>query len=99
VASALIEATLSQSAIIECEISALDFVGGTFSQSGFIGCFVQSGIVIEAQFTQSATLTATITGEVSGLFTQSATLTLSIASNLPDILLSQDGIITCTVSG
>ena len=99
VASALIEATLSQSAIIECEISALDFVGGTFSQSGFIGCFVQSGIVIEAQFTQSATLTATITGEVSGLFTQSATLTLSIASNLPDILLSQDGIITCTVLG
>lgn len=99
VASALIEATLSQSAIIECEISALDFVGGTFSQSGFIGCFVQSGIVIEAQFTQSATLTATITGEVSGLFTQSATLTLSIASNLPEITLSQDGIITCTVSG
>lgn len=99
VASALIEATLSQSAIIECEISALDFVGGTFSQSGFIGCFVQSGIVIEAQFTQSATLTATITGEVSGLFTQSATLTLSIASNLPDILLSQNGTITCTVSG
>lgn len=99
VASALIEATLSQLAIIECEISALDFVGGTFSQSGFIGCFVQSGIVIEAQFTQSATITANITGEISGLFTQSATLTLSIASNLPDILLSQDGIITCTVSG
>jgi hypothetical protein len=99
VASALIEATLSQSAIIECEISALDFVGGTFSQSGFIGCFVQSGIVIEAQFTQSATLTATITGEVSGLFTQSATLTLSIASNLPETTLSQNGTITCTVSG
>ena len=99
VASALIEVALSQLAIIECEISALDFVGGTFSQSGFIGCFVQSGIVIEAQFTQSATITANITGEVSGLFTQSATLTLSIASNLPDILLSQDGIITCTVLG
>jgi hypothetical protein len=99
VASALIEATLSQLAIIECEISALDFVGGTFSQSGFIGCFVQSGIVIEAQFTQSATITANITGEVSGLFTQSATLTLSIASNLPETTLSQNGTITCTVSG
>ncbi len=99
VASALIEAALSQLAIIECEISALDFVGGTFSQSGFIGCFVQSGIVIEAQFTQSATITADITGEVSGLFTQSATLTLSVASNLPETTLSQNGTITCTVSG
>ena len=99
VASALIEVALSQLAIIECEISALDFVGGTFSQSGFIGCFVQSGIVIEAQFTQSATITANITGEVSGLFTQSATLTLSIASNLPETTLSQNGTITCTVSG
>lgn len=99
VASALIEAALSQLAIIECEISALDFVGGTFSQIGLIGCFVQSGIVIEAQFTQSATITANITGEVSGLFTQSATLTLSIASNLPETTLSQNGTITCTVSG
>ena len=99
VASALIEAALSQLAIIECEISALDFVGGTFSQSGFIGCFVQSGIVIEAQFTQSATITANIIGGVSGLFTQSATLTLSVASNLPETTLSQNGTITCTVSG
>ena len=99
VASALIEATLSQSAIIECQISALDFVGGTFSQIGLIGCFVQSGIVIEALFTQSATLTVNVIGDVSGLFSQSATISLSIASNLPETILSQNGTITCTVSG
>lgn len=99
VASALIEATLSQSAIIECQVSALDFVGGTFSQIGLIGCFVQSGIVIEALFTQSATLTVDVIGDVSGLFSQSATISLSIASNLPETILSQNGTITCTVSG
>lgn len=99
VASALIEATLSQSAIIECQISALDFVGGTFSQIGLIGCFVQSGIVIEALFTQSATFTVDVIGDVSGLFSQSATISLSIASNLPETILSQNGTITCTVSG
>lgn len=99
VASALIEATLSQSAIIECQISALDFVGGTFSQIGLIGCFVQSGIVIEALFTQSATFTVNVIGDVSGLFSQSATISLSIASNLPETILSQNGTIICTVSG
>ena len=99
VASALIEATLSQSAIIECQISALDFVGGTFSQIGLIGCFVQSGIVIEALFTQSATFTVDVIGDVSGLFSQSATISLSIASNLPETILSQNGTIICTVSG
>ncbi len=99
VASALIEATLSQAAIIECQISALDFVGGTFSQIGLIGCFVQSGIVIEALFTQSATFTVDVIGDVSGLFSQSATISLSIANNLPEITLSQSGTITCTVSG
>lgn len=99
VAVALIEATLSQSAIIECQILALDFIGGTFSQSGLIGCFVQSGIVIQAQFQQSATLTININGDVSGLFSQSAIISLSVDTNLPEIILSQSGIITCTVSG
>ena len=61
IASSIIECKVSQLANVFCEVSALDFIGATIKQEAYISCFVQEGIVIEASFTQQATILCTVT--------------------------------------
>ena len=61
VASALIQGTASQSMITTCEVSALDYLGGTSRQEMLASGYVRAGFAIQGTASQSMTASATIT--------------------------------------